>query len=171
MGLYKGRKKIKFKDFLMLGRDMVLHGDEWKQLSPSAKTLYLHIKAKHNGTNNGNIVVHYSELEAVRGLSSPSTASKAFTELEKKGWITRTHYGGLYRRPNKYSLTGRYDNFITDRSYASPEKYKETTYSVVQSDPPIGHDAFGLKICPLTSQSPKPVRTSDSEAIDPKKCS
>jgi len=156
MGLYKGRKKIKFKDFLMLGREMVLHGDEWMQLSPSAKVLYIHIKAKHNGTNNGNIVVHYSELEAVRGLSSPSTASKAFTELENKGWITRTHYGGLYRRPNKYSLTGRYDNYM----------YKETTYSVVQKPWPIKKDTLAPLTSQLETSSPEPVRTTDSEAID-----
>jgi len=164
MGLYKGRKKVKFTNFLMLGRDMVLHCEEWKQLSPSAKILYIHIKAKHNGTNNGDIVLPYTELRVVEGFRSPSTTSRAFRELETKGWITRAGFGGLFKRPNKYALTGKYDGYITDRSHTVPEKYKEPTYSVVQKQPPIGFDSLGLKICQPETLSPSPAQTSDNVA-------
>ena len=91
MGLHKGRKNVRFYDFMMLGRDMVLHCDEWKQLSPSAKVLYLCIKAKHNGTNNGQILLHYSELREMKGFRSDETISKAFAELEKKGWLQNSY--------------------------------------------------------------------------------
>jgi hypothetical protein len=161
MGLYNGRRKPKFADFFILGNEMVLKGKEWNSLSSSAKILYLCLKAKHNGTNNGNIVLHYSELKAVRGLSSPSTASKAFGELEKKGWIERDSLGGLYRIPNKYRLTGKYDDYIVDRSHTVPEKYKEPTYSVVQKQPPVGYDSLGLKICQPETPSLSPAQTPD----------
>jgi hypothetical protein len=161
MGLHKGHKKVKFTNFLMLGRDMVLHCDEWKQLSPRAIKLYLCIKAKHNGRNNGDICLHYSELETVKGLSSPSTVSKAFRELEKKGWIERIGLGGLYRIPNKYGLTGKYDDYISDKSHTVPEKYKEPTYSGVQKQPPVGYDSLGLKICQPQTPSSSPAQTPD----------
>jgi hypothetical protein len=161
MGLHKGRKKVKFTNFLMLGREMVLYSDEFRQLSPSAKILYLYIKAKHNGTNNGQILLHYSEMKTVNGFSSPSTTSKAFKELERKGWITRTSFGGLHRTPNTYGLTGKYDDYITDRSHTVPEKYKEPTYSVVQKQPPVGYDSFGLKTCQPETPSSSPAQTPD----------
>jgi len=171
MGLYKGRRKPKFKDFFMLGNEMVLKGKEWNSLSPSAKILYLCIKAKHNGTNNGNIVLHYSELKAVRGLSSPATASKAFRELDKKGWIERDSLGGLYRIPNKYRLTGNYDDYIWDRSLTVPEKYKESTLPVVQKPWPINENTLSPQISQPKTPSPEPTRTTESVAIDPKNCS
>ena len=166
MGLYKGRKNVRFYDFMMLGRDMVLHCDEWKQLSPSAKILYICVKAKHNGTNNGNIILHYSELEAVEGLRSPSTVSKAFKELAQKGWITKTSNGGMYRIPNKYGLTGRYDDYITDRSHTVPEKYKEPSFPEVQGHPPIGEDSIGHKISQTKTPSSNPTRPPKSESQD-----
>ena len=91
---------------------MLLRSIEWKSLTPSAKLLYLYLKAKYDGSNNGEIQLHYSELKGVQGISSDSTVSKAFRELEKKGWIKRTRFGGLYRYINKYELTGNYDDHL-----------------------------------------------------------
>lgn len=91
---------------------MLLRSEAWKALSAAAKILYLYVKCKYNGSNNGEIVLNYSELRGVRGVCSPSTISKAFRELERSGWITRTQVGGLYRFQNKYSLTGTHDEYI-----------------------------------------------------------
>jgi hypothetical protein len=165
MGVNKNKRK-KFNDFIMLGRDMLLHCEEWKRLSPAAKLVYIHLKAKHNGSNNGEICLHYSELKTVRGISSPSTVSNAFRELEKEGWIMRTRYGGLYRNPNKYGMTGRFDGYITDRCVAGPEKYKEPTYSEAQKQPPIGNDSMGPEASLSKLPSSDPVRTPGSEAED-----
>ena len=162
MGINKNKRK-KFNNFIMLGRDMLLHCGEWKRLSPAAKLVYITLKAKHNGSNNGEICLHYTELEAGRGLGSPSTVSNAFKELEKKGWIKRTSYGGLFRIPNKYGMTGRFDYYITNRCLAGPEKYKEPSYSEVQKQSSTGHDSMGLKTRPAKiplAQTPK------SEASD-----
>jgi DNA-binding MarR family transcriptional regulator len=99
------------KSFVMLPRRM-LRDQEWKGLSPAAKILYVHLKGKYNGHNNGAIRLYYSELKGVRGISSPNTASRAFRELEKKGWIKRTKLGGVYRRINEYELTGKHDVYL-----------------------------------------------------------
>ena len=95
----------------MLARKM-LKDQNWNDLSPAAKLFYIYLKAKFNGSNNGNIRLHYSELNGVKGLSSPSTISRAIKELEKKEWIKRTKLGGLYRHINEYELTGNYDECL-----------------------------------------------------------
>lgn len=112
MGWAKRNKKKIHEPFVMIGRSMLLRCKEWKELSPAAKILYLYLKAKYNGSNNGSIRLYYSELKDVKGVSSPSTISKAIKEIEKKGWIKRTIYGGLYRHFNDYELSGKYDDCI-----------------------------------------------------------
>jgi hypothetical protein len=111
MSISKRRREKRHKSFVMLPRK-TLRGEEWRELSPRAKILYIHLKGKYNGQNNGHIQLHYSELYGIKGLSSPSTISKAFTELEQKEWIRRTKYGGLYRYACEYELTGKFDDSI-----------------------------------------------------------
>jgi hypothetical protein len=111
MSASRRRKNKSHKSFVMLPRQM-LRSEEWKDLSPAAKILYVHLKGKYNGNNNGAIRLYYSELKGVKGVSSPNTASKAFQELEKKEWITRTEIGGLYRHVNEYKLTGKHDVYL-----------------------------------------------------------
>lgn len=90
----------------------MLHNDEWKNLSAAAKILYVIVKSRFNGKNNGHIQVHYSSLVGIKGLSSPSTISKAFRKLETKGWNRRTNLGGLFGRINEYLMTGKFDDYI-----------------------------------------------------------
>lgn len=94
---------------MRLGRQMLFKCDEWKRLSPRAKILYLYLKAKYNGQNNGHIRLYYSELKEIRGFKSYFVISEAFKELEKNQWIERTQIGGLHRHLNEYLLSGRYD--------------------------------------------------------------
>jgi len=91
---------------------MLYHCQEWKELGVAAKLLYLYIKGKYNGANNGLIRLYYSELKNVKGLASPTTISQAIKELETKGWIERTKAGGLHRYFNNYRLTGKYDEHL-----------------------------------------------------------
>ena len=112
MSFSKRKQKKAYKSFVMVGRGMLLRCQEWKDLSPAAKIIYLYIKAKYNGSNNGQIRLYYSELKGINGLSSPSTISKAFKELEAKGWIERTKIGGCYRYFNEYKLTGKFDECL-----------------------------------------------------------
>ena len=112
MGRAKRKKYSNFNDFVALPRK-ALYSKEWHELGSAAKLLYIHLKAKYNGQNNGEICLSYSELRGIKGISSSSTISKAFYELEKKEWITHTFMGGLFRHINKYKLTGKYDDHIS----------------------------------------------------------
>ncbi len=108
----KNRKKdSKFNSFVAIPRK-ILWSQEWKELSPSAKLFYIQLKAKYNGNNNGEIRLHYSELDGIKGISSSSAIANAIRELEQKEWIRKTRQGGLYRYHNKFELTGKYDDHI-----------------------------------------------------------
>ena len=102
-------KKKKYGHFVRLSKK-TLRSEAWKTLSAKAKILYIYIKGKYNGSNNGDIALHYSELNGVEVLRSSSTISNAFRELEQKGWTKRTNYGGMYRIQNRYELTWKYDD-------------------------------------------------------------
>lgn len=166
-----GRSKVKHRNFFMLGREMILHCDEWKQLSSSAKVLYLILKAKYNGSNNAEIVLHYKELRSFNGFSSDATVRKAFKELEVGGWITKYSLGGLYRIPNKYGFTGKCDTYFNDRSLIPPGRYKESTHSVVQKPWPSNGDAIPPQISQPKTPPVDPPRTTESVATDAEKCS
>lgn len=105
------KKNSKFNNFVALPRKMI-RSEEWKKLSLPAREFYLQLKAKYNGRNNGEIKLHYSEFKGNRGISSASTISKAILELEVKGWIERTRFGGLHRYSNLFKLTGNYDDHL-----------------------------------------------------------
>lgn len=111
MSLSKRKKYRGHKSFVMLPRKM-LRTKEWRELRPAAKILYIHLKGKYNGSNNGKIHLPYSELEEIKGMSSHSTISGAIKELEGKGWVKRTKLGGLYRNHNEFELTGKYDDYL-----------------------------------------------------------
>jgi len=96
----------------MIGKDMLYRSLEWKALSPAAKIVYIYLKSKYNGANNGHVRLYYSEFKGIKGLVSHSTISRAFRELEKGGWIKRNQIGGLHRHFNEYFLTGSFDKHI-----------------------------------------------------------
>jgi hypothetical protein len=102
------------RSFVMLGRRM-LKSPEWKRLGAASKLLYIYLKFHFNGTNNGEIKIPYSSLRGVRGLSSSSTISKAHKELNNESWVSTKNLGGLYRKINTYSLTGKYDEDISPK--------------------------------------------------------
>jgi len=168
---YNKRKRKRFENFIMLGRDMLLHCEEWKKLSPAAKLVYICLKAKHNGRNNGKICLYYSELETLRGLGSPSTVSRAFKELEKGGWIRRTRFGGIYRIPNLYELTGKYDFHIADPRMTGPGNYKEITVSAVQKRTPPRQEKNSFQGSSIGSSASSSSQVSENEATDSISCS
>ena len=81
----------------------LLRSSEWRNLSKSARLLWIHLKANFNGSNADKLRLSYGEM---KGLMAPATMSKAFKELEKKTWIEKTKHGGLYRYYCTYRLIG-----------------------------------------------------------------
>jgi hypothetical protein len=105
----KPGKRAKFPSFVALPRDM-LKSEPWHKLGLSAQSVYIQLKRKFVGWNNGELCLHYSEL----GHLSPATISKCFKQLEAEGWIVREQIiGGKRRFTVQYRLTGKYDSSIT----------------------------------------------------------
>jgi hypothetical protein len=106
----KGKDRRRFNGaFVVLGKGMLFQCREWHALSLGARSLYILVKSKFTGSNNGGLCVSYSEATRYGGLKSSQTVSRCFKELEVKGWIKATERGGLFRRPTKYQLTGTFD--------------------------------------------------------------
>jgi len=107
------RKKKSWRPFVMMHKQ-VLESPAWKGLSPEEKCIYIDIKAKYNGGNNGDIPFHYSEhkgeyhpKDIAKVLGGPKTGEGS---LIKKGWLQKTREGGYYRYKCFYKLTGKFDN-------------------------------------------------------------
>ena len=108
------RNKRSSEPFVRLSRELLFKSSEWWSFRPAARDIYLLLKAKYNGRNNGNIRLYYSEIRGRRipGLRSDKAISSAFKELESAGWLERTELGGLYRHLNEYRLTGKHDKLL-----------------------------------------------------------
>ena len=69
--------------------------EAWKTLKPSIRALYVELKRRYNGSNNGIIIL--SHRDAGRALNvSHNTVGKWFKELERRGFIVcvRRHHLG-----------------------------------------------------------------------------
>ena len=105
----RGRKR--WRHFVMMD-NKVLESPEWKELSHTEKLLYICVKSKYNGSNNGDIPFKYSEYE--KEFSSATIAKvlggvKQKGTLIEKGWLERKPVGGRFRYEVFFKLTGRFD--------------------------------------------------------------
>jgi hypothetical protein len=107
----KKGKRDHYSSFVALER-RVLRSEEWRSLSLRGKLFYIHLKGKYNRINNGEIQLHFSELSGHPGFRSRRAFYGAAKELVGAGWVERTNPGGLYRNPNTYKLTGRFDAML-----------------------------------------------------------
>jgi hypothetical protein len=105
-----GKRRKGLPPFVALPRIM-LRSKEWRNgLTSSEKILYIHLKHKYIGHNNGDLCLHYSE---VIDFMSSATIAKAFKGLREKRWIEETaHIGGKYRFELRYRLTGICDESV-----------------------------------------------------------
>lgn len=75
----------------------------WRSLPPASRALYVELAQRFNGSNNGEITM--SVREAARRLHiAKDTATKAFRELERKGFI-RCHQRGSFHWKLRHAST------------------------------------------------------------------
>ena len=108
----KKARRDAHSSFVRLPRELIFRSEQWRSLSPRAKVLYLTLKAKYNGANNGDIRLCYRELKDDAGFKSPKSISAALRELEKGEWVERVKRGGLYRYENRFRITGKFDAML-----------------------------------------------------------
>ena len=63
--------------------------DAWRSLGPYARLLYIELRAKYSGTNNGQIPMSYREAQDLLGCSNKPIPA-AFAELQDRGFIVAT---------------------------------------------------------------------------------
>ena len=71
--------------------------DAWRSLSGPAVKVYVELRSRYNGGNNGDLSLSYSEAADLLALGK-STISRAFAELQEKGFIEKTAEGQWYGR-------------------------------------------------------------------------
>jgi hypothetical protein len=81
-GKAKGRGKT---TFIMLRHD-IADSIAWKSISTNARCVWLEIMRRYNGKNNGEIALSCREAGILCNISK-NTASKAFKDLQEKGFI------------------------------------------------------------------------------------
>jgi hypothetical protein len=77
--------KAKRRSFVMIMNAM-FDSDSWRYMSPTGRALYMEIRRKYNGYNNGEIGFSCRQAGEVLGCTK-NTASKAFLELIIHGFI------------------------------------------------------------------------------------
>ena len=87
----------------------MLDDPEWRQLSSSAKIVWLYLRAKFNYRSLGEVSLTYSEMH---DLMSSKTFARSKDELEAKGWIEKKKQGGLYGGVCTYTFKGPYGQFF-----------------------------------------------------------
>lgn len=71
-----------------------LSSPAWKSLSMTSRCLEMELKSLYNGQNNGDLYLSIREA-ALRLKIAPGTASKAFNELQEKGFIKPKQKGSF----------------------------------------------------------------------------
>jgi hypothetical protein len=108
-------KKInRHPPFVMLPNKLI-DSKAWQELSCYAIRVYIEIRHKYNGKNDGNLSYTYREASKIMHRL---TFTKALRELINNGLIDIIRSGGLYRKCNIFGLSDRWkfydqENFKT----------------------------------------------------------
>ena len=83
----------------------LLESEAWKWLRPISKAVYIELRCRYNGLNNGRISLSLSEAAHIL-KASKSTISKALNQLETHGFIKLIKKGYFTgRMASEYALT------------------------------------------------------------------
>jgi hypothetical protein len=94
------------EQFVPLGYPM-LHSPTWRSLSGAAVKVFLEIRSRYDGRNNGKLTLSLDEAARLLGIGK-ATAARAFEELEAKGFLAQTRLGRWYgRQASEYATTDR----------------------------------------------------------------
>ena len=84
-----------------------LRSPAWRSLSGAAIKVWLELRSRFNGRNNGELSLSLDEASRLLGMSK-STVRRVFVELEEKGFIRKVKQGQWYGRlASEYAVTDR----------------------------------------------------------------
>jgi len=100
----KGRNDT--EQYLKLSYQMV-RSPAWRSLSGPAVKVFLELRTRFNGANNGKLSLSLDEGTRVLGIGK-MTVSRALGELQEKGFIAKTKQGFWYgRMATEYAVTDK----------------------------------------------------------------
>lgn len=83
----------------------MLHHAAWRDLSGPAVKVWMELRSRFNGGNNGKLILSLREAAELLHLSK-STVQRAFAELEQAGFIVLVTEGDWYgRRAQEWRCT------------------------------------------------------------------
>ena len=85
------------------------HCEAFRSLSGSALKVWVELRSRYNGTNNGRVSLSYQNAADVLHMSK-SSVTRAFQELKEKGFVKLRRQGQWYGR-----LAAEY--VLTDQSF------------------------------------------------------
>jgi DNA-binding transcriptional MocR family regulator len=101
----KGRSKAE-EQYFKAGYPM-LKSPTFRRLSGAAVKVYMELRTRFHGANNGKLILPMEEAKQLLGLGK-ATVQRAFKDLEAAGFIVTTKRGQWYgREPSEYALTDK----------------------------------------------------------------
>jgi hypothetical protein len=101
----KGRSKTGGQ-FVPIPYNMA-RSDAWRSLGGAAVKVYVELRSRYNGGNNGELFLSFAEASDLLGIGK-STAKRAFDELWEKRLIIKTSDGSFRgRRASTWAVTDR----------------------------------------------------------------
>ena len=85
----------------------MLRSPAWRSLRGQAVKVYFELRARYTGSNNGHITLSMDEGARLLKIGK-ATVLRSLSELEEKGFITRTKRGQWYGRlASEYAVTDK----------------------------------------------------------------
>lgn len=86
---------------------LMARSEAWRSLRGGAVKVYVELRSRFNGGNNGRLSLSYADAAVLLGMSK-TTVKRAFDELQAKGFILRTRPGQWYgRRAAEWAVCDR----------------------------------------------------------------
>ncbi|WP_018997599.1 helix-turn-helix domain-containing protein [Hirschia maritima] len=119
----KGRNDT--EQYLPIPYSMANH-PTFRSLSGPAVKVWIELRSKFNGSNNGKLSLSFQDAATKLGLSK-TTVGRAFNELQEKGFIVKQKAGHWYgRKAAEYQITDKpYNGSTATRSWQQWRAPKE----------------------------------------------
>jgi hypothetical protein len=98
----------------------MLNSPAWLSLTPAQRAIYVEVRGRYNGYNNGSIALSTRDA-AARCRINKDTASDAFAVLQERGFLECVTPGGFSRKV-RHATEWRLTDVACDKTGLKPSK-------------------------------------------------